>query len=126
MFPDMLYKGEKLSLGEIDHYTLIVENAEKTAEFHINFLGFNFQYKKCINSGTVCDPDHDMINYVLTLPSNPTIFCVITQGMNEETVFKKYYRKFGEGIHHIAFKVDNLESNWNVCEKTEFPGHPQK
>ncbi|KTD45231.1 hypothetical protein Lqui_2702 [Legionella quinlivanii] len=119
MIPDHPVKCTKLSLGEIDHYTLIVENAEKVADFHINLLGFNFQYIKHVNSGTVADPDHDMTNYILTLPANPAIFCVITQGMNEETVFRKYHRKFGEGIHHIAYKVDDLSRNWNICEENK-------
>lgn len=106
-----------LDLGPMDHYTLIVEDAEKTAEFHIQTLGFHFKEKKCLNTGTVEEPNIDMINFILTLPENPEVFCVVTQGTNERTVFSQYIKKYGHGIHHIAYKVNDIKKNWDHCSK---------
>lgn len=106
---------KNLKLGKMDHYTLIVEDAEKVADFHINYLGFKYKYEKRINTGTVKEHDFDMINHILTLPNNENVFCVVTQGLNEQTVFTQYLKKYGPGIHHVAFKVLKLEDAWQFC-----------
>ncbi|PWY55899.1 hypothetical protein DGG96_09180 [Legionella qingyii] len=108
-------KQSCLTLGNMDHYTLIVEDAKKVADFHVNYLGFKYKYEKLINTGTVVAPDYDMTNCILLLPHNKKIFCVVTQGMNEDTVFHKYLKKYGPGIHHIAFKVNDIQSEWDFC-----------
>lgn len=107
----------KLKLGVLDHYTIIAVNAEKSCEFHVNFLGFKFKSIKLINTGSANENEYDMINYILTLPDNPDIFCVITEGLNEETVFRKYLKKYGEGIHHVAYCVDDITHEWAVCNE---------
>ena len=109
-------KKTSIQLDTLDHYTLIVKNAKKVTEFHTKCLGFKFKAEKLINTGTVHEPGFDMINHILNLPDNPNLFCVVTQGMNEKTVFAQYLKKFGPGIHHLAFKVNNLEEEWLYCK----------
>lgn len=104
-----------LNLGHLDHYTMIVQDALKVAEFHVHTLGFSFQYERLINTGTVPEGQYDMMNYVLGLPSNPEAVCVVTQGLNESTVFDKLLRLYGEGIHHVAYTVDDIHQALQTC-----------
>ena len=106
-----------LNLRNLDHYTMIVENADQVTKFHVNTLGFKFKYEKLINTGTVPEAQHDMINHVLQLPDNPEALCVVTQGLNERTLFQQFLKKYGEGIHHIAYRVENIEKEWATCQK---------
>ena len=98
-----------LRVRKLDHYTLICEDAKKVADFHINVLGFRFVRKIDVNTGTVDANSVDMVNYVLSPPSNPDMVMVVTEGLNEDTVFRKYMHKYGRGVHHVAFQVDNVD-----------------
>lgn len=106
-----------LQLGKLDHYTMIVENAKKASDFHCDILGFKFKEIKPINTGTVPNDEHDMLNYILILPSDANVLCVITEGLNDDTVFSQYLKKYGEGIHHMAYQTNNLKSNWQLCKE---------
>ena len=81
----------------LDHYTLIVDNAEKVSDFHVRHLGYTFLRLQNVNSGTVGPGEYDMINYVLSPqdPNNPNLVLVITEGLNDRTFFKRYLNKFG-------------------------------
>lgn len=99
----------KPKLKRLDHYTLICENAKKVAEYHIEYLGFRFLKRIDVNTGTVGKDDIDMKNYILEPPGNPNMSVVITEGLNDDTIFRKYMKKYGAGIHHVAFEVDYIE-----------------
>ena len=106
-----------LQLGKLDHYTMIVENAKKVSDFHCNVLGFKFKEIKPINTGTVADGEYDMLNYILLLPDDDNVLCVITEGLNDDTVFSQYLKKYGDGIHHMAYQTNNLKSDWQSCKE---------
>lgn len=99
----------KPKLKCLDHYTLICENAERVAQFHIDYLGFRFLRTVDVNTITVDQNDIDMKNYVLEPPGNPHMSVVITEGLNDDTIFRKYMKRHGAGIHHVAFEVDDVE-----------------
>ena len=93
----------------LDHYTLICSNAKKVAEFHIKNLQFELDSIKPVNTGTVPEGDHDMLNYILRPPANKDMLMVVTEGLNDETIFRKYMKSYGYGVHHFAFEVDDIE-----------------
>ena len=97
-----------ITLKALDHYTLICDDAKRVADFHIDVLGFRFVRIQEVNTGTVPNGEIDMLNYVLTPPGNPNVTMVVTEGLNDQTIFRKYMKKFGHGIHHVAFEVDNI------------------
>ena len=98
-----------LPIRRLDHYTIIVPNALDAAEYHIQKLGFHFLKLQTVNTGTVPEGEFDMLNYILTPPHDPTITLVITQGLTKETIFHRYLDKYGQGIHHVAFEVENID-----------------
>jgi len=107
-----LYNNSKpnqqtIHLKRLDHYTLITNNAKQTSTNHTNILNYKLDKIKPINSGTVSDDEIDMLNYIMKPPSNDggsdnELVMVVTEGLNDETVFRKYMKKFGEGIHHFG------------------------
>ncbi len=98
-----------LQLGPIDHYTIVVPDAEASARFHVEMLGFEFVRIQKINTGTAPQGEYDMLNYIVQIPASPGRVCVITEGLTEASVFCQYMKKYGPGIHHIAYQVPDLE-----------------
>ena len=107
----MLRSGLRSSTGifplRLDHYTLIVENAKEVADFHMRYLGYKFLRVQKVNSGTVRPDEYDMLNYILSPQdsSNPKLVVVITEGLNDRTIFRRYLKKFGAHIHHLVRKI---------------------
>lgn len=101
--------GLPLQLSSIDHYTINVEDGQAVADFHVNFLGFGFVGIQDVNTGAAPAGEHDMRNYILRIPQSPDRVCVITQGLREDSIFTRFLRRYGPGIHHVAYAVEDLE-----------------
>ena len=101
----------------LDHYTLICSNAKEVAEFHIKALRFELDSIKPINTGTVPEGRHDMLNYILRPPADKDMLMVVTEGLNDDTIFRKYMKAHGPGVHHFAFEVDNIDSIFAAVKK---------
>lgn len=80
-----------LNIGILDHYTLIVDNADSSAKFYCNVLGFKYISEKRLNTGTAPDGEFDMLNHILTLPKQPNVACVITEGLTKESFFSPIF-----------------------------------
>ena len=111
--------GLPIPVGRLDHYTLICEDAKKVADFHIDVLQFRFLRIQKVNTGTVATDDVDMVNYILSPPGNPDIVMVVTEGLNDDTIFRKYMKKYGCGVHHIAFEVENVDQAFALVKKAQ-------
>ena len=98
------------SLCDLDHYTLIVENAEEVANFHREVLGFTLLEVRPLNTGTASIGEYDMLNYILAFPDHSQRTMVITEGLTDESYFRRHLRERGPGIHHIAYRVDDIEA----------------
>jgi len=107
----------RVCVKRLDHYTLIVDNAKQVADFHIHALNSRFMRIQKVNTGTVGPEDFDMVNYILSPPNNPDVVLVVTEGLNEDTIFQKYMKKRGQGIHHVAFEVDNVDRCFSVLKE---------
>lgn len=99
-------------LGTIDHYTVCVENAQAACDFHVSVLGFKLLRTQHINSGTVPVGEIDMLNFVLALPSAPQRTCIITEGLNDRTLFRRFVKQTGGGIHHVAYQVSDIDEKF--------------
>ena len=106
-----------IQVNTLDHHTLICNNAENVKDFHVDVLNFRLLKVQKVNTGTVSSDDFDMLNYILEPPKNSNISLVITEGLNKHTIFHKYLKKFGAGIHHIAFQVDQIDKIFEELKK---------
>lgn len=100
----------------LDHYTLICDNAKAVADFHIQTLGFKVLRKIDVNTGTVDAGEFDMKNIVLQPPGGQCITLVVTEGLNDDTIFRKYMKKYGPGVHHVAFRVDDIDEAFETVK----------
>lgn len=98
-----------LELGPLDHYTLIVEDAAAVAKFHTEVLGFEPLRIQLVNAGTAPPGGHDMLNHVLQIPGTSKRVLVVTEGLTENSIFRRYLRKHGPGVHHVAYEVADLD-----------------
>jgi catechol 2,3-dioxygenase-like lactoylglutathione lyase family enzyme len=107
-----------LQLGPLDHYTLIVEDAAATARFHEDVLGFRPLRIQKVNAGTAREGEFDMLNHVLCLPGSTDRVVVVTEGLTENSIFCRYLRKYGPGIHHVAYEVDDIRAAMDALGKS--------
>ena len=114
--PELVGGSLPIRLLGFDHYTLICDDAAACARFHIEVLGFSQIRIQRVNTGTVPEGGHDMLNYVLCPPAaaDEHHVLVITEGLNDETVFRRHLRKFGSGIHHVAYRVENAQEAFDT------------
>lgn len=98
-----------LDVGILDHYTLIVEDADAACRFHTDVLGFAFLRTQLVDAGTAPPGGHDMLNHVLELPKAPGRVLVITEGLTDDSIFRRYLRQYGPGVHHVAYEVPDVE-----------------
>lgn len=99
-----------LTLGALDHYTLIVADAAEVARFHTDVLGFELVRVQKVNAGSAPEGEFDMLNYVLQLRSAPGRVLVVTEGLNPGSIFHKYLKQYGPGVHHVAYEVPDIEA----------------
>ena len=96
-------------VGNIDHYTLIVDCAETVAHFHADVLGFELLEIRPLNTGSAEPGCHDMLNYIMRAPDGSGRTIVITEGLTDQSFFRKHLREHGPGIHHVAYQVNSIE-----------------
>lgn len=102
--------GLPLSLCELDHYTLIVADGQAVSDFHTRALGFTLLRIQDVGTQDPAESTQAMRNYILALPGPPGRTCVVTEGLAEESIFSQYMRKYGPGIHHVAYSVADLQA----------------
>lgn len=109
VLPTMTNKHLPLRCERIDHYTIIVPEAKAVSDFHHDVLGYNFLELKEVNAGSAPAGQVDMLNYIHEWPDASGRVMVITEGLTDTSIFRRFMSKYGPGIHHIALQVDDLE-----------------
>lgn len=95
--------------NRIDHYAVHVLDIEKSKQFHIDCLGFKFVKTYTFKTSHKSDTD-DTISIVLKkLTNNESVICVLNAPLNEFSFLQQAINLYGEGIHHIAYEVSNIE-----------------
>ncbi|MFB6471048.1 MAG: methylmalonyl-CoA epimerase [Vulcanisaeta sp. AZ3] len=109
---------EALGLGgvRLDHVAVAVKNAEDAVEKYRK-LGFRVK-------GPVVVEGQGVKVYMVLLNNNARIELIEPLGPN--TIVSKFIEKRGEGLHHIALSVDDLESFIELARETglEVVGQP--
>lgn len=113
----MTNKKNSIKCNKIDHYTLIVPNAKSVSDFHKNVLGYPFLQIKEVNAGSAPQGKFDMINYIHEWPDNSGRILVVTEGLTDESIFRRFMTKYGQGIHHVALQVDDLDSTCEILNQ---------
>jgi len=84
---------------KVDHIGIAVKNLEETLGFYRDVLGLDLQGTEVVEDQKV---------KVAFLPVGDTEIELL-ESTSEDGPIAKFIEKNGEGIQHIAFRVDNIE-----------------
>jgi methylmalonyl-CoA/ethylmalonyl-CoA epimerase len=105
---------EDLNMPSISHIGLVVKDAEKTARFYESLGIKPFIRLKLpassreIHGKTV---DSNSISVKLLLAECKGVGVEILQPLSGESIQKEFLDKYGQGVHHIAIQVTDLEKS---------------
>jgi methylmalonyl-CoA/ethylmalonyl-CoA epimerase len=101
----ILYSSKKTEAKEmiigVDHIGIAVNSLTEALKIYEGILGL-----KLVKTKTV---EEQRVKVALILAGGTKI--ELLQPTNEESSVAKFIAKKGEGIHHIAFRVSNVESS---------------
>lgn len=86
-------------VGKVDHIGIAVKNLDETLKFYEDILGI-----KCVSTEVV---DEQKVR-VAFLPIGDTEVELL-ESTEEDGPVAKFIEKKGEGVQHIAYKVDDIE-----------------
>lgn len=87
----------------IDHLAIAVKNLEDGIAFYTQVLGFNLLERRKTEGAKT-----GMLSAVLGGPING-LTIVLIQGTTSESQVNQYIEKYGPGVQHAAFLVDDLQ-----------------
>jgi methylmalonyl-CoA/ethylmalonyl-CoA epimerase len=88
-------------IKEIDHIGIAVNNLEGSIKIYRDILGLNFK-------GTEEIQDQKVIVATFLIAG---VKVELVQPTHPDSSMRKFIDKRGEGMHHIAFKVDNIDES---------------
>ena len=94
-------------IKKIDHIGIAVKSIDKARDYFENTLGLICEGIETVESQKVKTAFFSMGEVHIEL-LEPT---------SDESAVARYLGKNGEGVHHIAFKTDNLEAQLDQAEK---------
>lgn len=94
-------------IKKIDHIGIAVSSIEQARDFFENTLGLTCEGFETVESQKVKTAFYSVGEVHIEL-LEPT---------SEDSTVAKYLGKNGEGVHHIAFKTDNVEDQLDQAEK---------
>jgi len=92
-------------IKKIEHIGIVVQNIESSLKKYTTLLGLKLKEIEEVNIDNV-------INRVAFLPIGPTNIELV-QTTAKTGLAADFLRERGEGIHHIALEVDDLEKIFN-------------
>jgi methylmalonyl-CoA/ethylmalonyl-CoA epimerase len=86
-------------ITNLDHIGIAVYNIQQTLPFYTQTLGLKLEGTK--------EGKQNRVNAALLKAGDTTI--ELLEPLDQESPLAKHLQKRGQGIHHLAFKVDNIE-----------------
>jgi methylmalonyl-CoA epimerase len=86
----------------VDHFAIAVADLESAVGFYRDILGFEDVKRVETRGGSSA-----MVSAVMRQGAT-TI--VLNHGVDPESPISKFVREFGQGVHHVALRVNNLRA----------------
>lgn len=91
-------------LKRLDHIAFRVPEVKPVVDFYVDTLGFQVVQEMEMDFG-----GSKAYSNVLNLPGTP-FFIFVDQGLDADNIITKWVQKFGAGLHHMAYLVEDIES----------------
>ncbi|TFB23877.1 methylmalonyl-CoA epimerase [Filobacillus milosensis] len=98
-------------MNKIAHIGIAVSSLDETIPFYRDSLGLSFEGIEEVPS------EHVRVAFFKIGESAIELL----EPLNEESAIAKYIKKKGEGIHHIALDVDNIQERLNHLKEQGIP-----
>jgi len=109
---------EQLSFSKIDQIGVIVEDMDKAVKYYEDLGIGPFQDSKLIIiDRRVRGRFADDVKNKVKLTHMGHVQLELVQPVSGESVQKEFLTKYGEGINHLAFFIDNLDKEVAKCTK---------
>lgn len=96
-------------IKQIDHLGIAVRNLDESIEYYENVLGFHCHRRETVAGQQVSTALFKVGEVQLEL----------LQPTSDESPIAKFLEKNGEGIHHVAFAVDDIAGQLKKAMKAE-------
>ena len=113
---------EKFGKGEVTQIGFVVKNIEKASEKWASILGFSEIPKPIItdefekaNTHFEGKPSRAQAKLAFFRMENITIELI--EPIGKQSTWYEHLKKYGEGVHHIAFGVEGMTENENELKK---------
>ena len=95
---------------KLDHIGIAVKNIDEVVDFYQNVMGINVTSTEVVEDQKV---------KVAFLPLGDTELELL-ESTHEDGPIAKYIAKKGEGVQHLAFKVENIDSAISYMMEKEY------
>ena len=87
-------------MRELDHIGIAVKNLDEAIKFYRDVLGLELVEVEEVPEEKV----------KIAMFKAGSVYIELLQGLSEDSAISKYIAKRGEGIHHIAIRVENVDA----------------
>ncbi len=101
--------NEEVKKYKIDHIAIAVKDLDESLKFYRDILGLKLESIEIVKDQKV---------RAAFLPIGDT-HIELLQAIEPDSPVGKFIEKKGEGIHHIAFKVENIEEHLDNLEEND-------
>ncbi len=109
----------RLRLPPVEQIGIVVKDMEATMEFLTSVFGLgpwgvldDLEMKDCLYRGESCDA-----KLKLGFANSGSIEIELIQVLEGETIHTEFLKERGEGLHHLRFKVDDLDAKLDDLAK---------
>lgn len=114
-----------LGTNVVDQLAIVVKDLDKAADAYCELLGI--EKPKVIHSGAPeitnviykGEPTEGKSKYMFI--NTPFVQLELIEPGDSPSTWKEHLEKYGEGVHHISFVVDDLEEKKNMLENMGYP-----
>ena len=99
---------------KIDHIGYVTKDIKKKSRYFTNTLGYKVLTSKII------EPAHDVSVQFFSMGNNSYPLLELIEPLNKRSKILNFLKKYGEGIHHIAYEVININKKIEYFRKKNF------
>lgn len=100
-----------MELKRLDHIAFRVKDVKPVVDFYVKTLGFLIVQEMELDFG-----GSRAMSRVLNLPGQP-FYIFVDQGLDSDNIVTHWVNKYGNGLHHMAYLVDNISTVSTILKR---------